>query len=204
MNSNLDSRLTIYDEAYKKFFAKQEFNINFLANCIVLAHAHRGNVFIFGNGGSAAEAQHFAAELVGRFSIAERPPISAIALTTDSSILTAVGNDYSFEDIFARQLSAHGKPGDVAIGLTTSGKSLNVLSGLTRACTLCMQVFALTGKDGLVYKMAITEMPVDAIPPPLVQELHLAILHVIVHEVELRLVKQRRENSDLERVAEKS
>ena len=106
-----------------------------------------GKVLFFGNGGSAADAQHLAAEFVGRFQI-ERRPLPAIALTTDASILTAVGNDYGFEQIFTRQVQALGRPGDVAIGISTSGNSANVISAIKQAAQQDLKTIGLTGKDG--------------------------------------------------------
>jgi D-sedoheptulose 7-phosphate isomerase len=106
-----------------------------------------GKLLWFGNGGSAADAQHLAAELSVRFS-ADRPAIAAVALTTDTSVLTAAANDFGFEHVFARQIEALGRPGDVAIGISTSGRSPNVLNGLERARGLGLVTAALTGGDG--------------------------------------------------------
>ena len=102
---------------------------------------------MFGNGGSAADAQHVAAELVGRFQ-RERAAMAAIALTTDTSVLTSVANDYAFERVFARQVEALGRPGDVALGITTSGASPNVVAALETAAALGLRTIALTGRDG--------------------------------------------------------
>ncbi|RPI52391.1 MAG: SIS domain-containing protein, partial [Acidobacteria bacterium] len=104
-------------------------------------------VLIFGNGGSAADAQHFACELVGRF-LRERRALAAIALTTDSSTMTAVANDYGFDRVFARQIEALGRPGDVAVGISTSGTSANVLEGLRCAKSRGLKTVALTGGNG--------------------------------------------------------
>src|SRR6478736_6215396 len=106
-----------------------------------------GKLLFFGNGGSAADAQHLAAEFVGRF-VRERAGLPAIALTTDSSILTAVGNDYGFDQIFARQLEALGRAGDVAIGISTSGNSPNVIEAVKAAKERNLKVVGLSGKDG--------------------------------------------------------
>lgn len=106
-----------------------------------------GKIFFFGNGGSAADAQHLATELTVRYK-ENRPPIAAIALTTDTSALTAIANDFSFEDLFARQIQALGNPGDVAIGITTSGKSPNVTKALTLAKSMGITAAALCGKGG--------------------------------------------------------
>src|SRR5258705_5993509 len=105
-----------------------------------------GKLLFFGNGGSAADAQHLAAEFVGRF-VVERPGLAAIALTTDSSILTAVANDYGFERVFARQIEALARPDDVAIGISTSGNSANVLAAMKQAPNQNLKTIALSGKD---------------------------------------------------------
>src|SRR5438270_3686825 len=117
------------------------------ADLITMCLQGDGKLLFFGNGGSAADAQHLAAEFVGRF-VRERAGLPAIALTTDSSILTAVGNDYGFDQIFARQIQALGRPGDVAIAISTSGNSLNVLEGVKEARKRKLKTIDLTGKDG--------------------------------------------------------
>lgn len=108
---------------------------------------HEGKLLFFGNGGSAADAQHLATELTVRY-VKNREPIAAIALTTDTSALTAIGNDFGFEQLFARQVAALGKPGDVAIGISTSGRSANVIQALRVARELGIVPAALTGKAG--------------------------------------------------------
>ena len=106
-----------------------------------------GKILLFGNGGSAADAQHLAAEFVNRFQI-ERPPLAALALTTDTSILTSIANDYDFEEVFAKQVRALGRSEDVALGLSTSGNSPNVVRGLEAARQLGLRTLALSGGDG--------------------------------------------------------
>jgi D-sedoheptulose 7-phosphate isomerase len=143
-----------------------------------------GKVLVFGNGGSAAEAQHFAAELVGRF-LRDRPAMPAIALTTDSSILTAIANDVAFEQVFARQVSALGRPGDVALGISTSGTSPNVVAGLDAARAAGLTTIGLTGRDGGVIGSRV-DIHVN-VPHALtghVQEVQLMLLHVICDLVE--------------------
>ena len=131
----------------QSFFAANEEKIAALARdlCRALEAGHK--ILLFGNGGSAADAQHIAAEFIGRFQ-RERRPLAAIALTTDTSILTSVGNDYAFDRVFARQVEALGRPGDVALGISTSGTSPNVVAALEAARALRMQTIALTGGDG--------------------------------------------------------
>lgn len=143
-------------------------------------------VFAFGNGGSAADAQHFAAEMVGRYE-AERRALPAIALTTDTSALTAIGNDYGFERVFARQLEALGRSGDVAIGISTSGNSPNVLRGLEAANRLGLVTIALTGRGGDAAKLATWHVAVDEDRTARVQEVHATVLHAICELVEREL-----------------
>lgn len=141
-------------------------------------------VLAFGNGGSAADAQHFAAELVGRFE-RERRAAPVLALTADTSALTAIGNDYGFERVFARQVEAFGAPGDVAIALTTSGRSANVLAGLETAAARGLTTVALTGRDGgEAGRMADIHLHVPHASTARVQEAHRTLLHVICALVE--------------------
>src|SRR3954454_3343384 len=123
-----------------------------------------GKVLICGNGGSAADAQHFAAEFVGRFE-RERPGLAAIALTTDTSILTAVGNDYAFDAIFSKQVQALGSPGDVLLGFSTSGNSANVIAAIEAAHAKDMTIIALTGRKGGRIREILTETDVHICVP---------------------------------------
>lgn len=137
-----------------------------------------GKLLFFGNGGSAADAQHLAAEFVGRFVI-ERKGLPAIALTTDSSILTAVGNDYGFDQVFSRQLEALGRPGDVAIGISTSGNSPNVIDALARARKIGLTGIGLAGKDGgKMPQTADISIIVPSAVTARIQECHIAIGHI--------------------------
>ena len=141
-----------------------------------LAAGHK--VLVCGNGGSAADAQHFVAELVGRF-VREREAWPAIALTTDSSILTAVGNDYGFERLFARQVEAHGTHGDVLVGISTSGRSANVRAAVEAARARGLQTIALTGCDGGdIGPLVDVHVNVPSRVTARVQEVHMTILHV--------------------------
>jgi D-sedoheptulose 7-phosphate isomerase len=143
-----------------------------------------GKLLLFGNGGSAADAQHVAAEFVGRFQ-RERAALAAIALTADTSVLTSIGNDYAFERMFARQVEALGRRGDVAFGISTSGRSPNVLAGLTTARERGLKTLALTGGDGgAIGKAADTHLNVAADSTARVQEVHRTLLHVICDLVE--------------------
>jgi D-sedoheptulose 7-phosphate isomerase len=153
------------------------------ADAITAALKQGGSVLVFGNGGSAADAQHFAAELVGRYE-QERKAWPAIALTTDTSALTAIGNDYGFDRVFARQIEALGKPGDVAIGITTSGNSPNVLRGLEMANDRGLTTVALTGRGGEAGRLARVHVRVDEERTARVQEVHITLLHAICELVE--------------------
>ena len=153
------------------------------AAVIAAALKERRTVFVFGNGGSAADAQHFAAELVGRYE-KERVGWPAIALTTDTSAITAIANDYGFDRVFARQIEALGKSGDVAVGISTSGKSANVLRGLEAANDRGMVTVALTGRGGDAGRIAAYPVAVDEERTARVQEVHATVLHVICELVE--------------------
>ena len=150
-----------------------------------------GKVLVCGNGGSAADAQHFAAEFVGRFE-RERPGLAAIALTTDSSILTAVGNDYDFNAIFSKQVQAIGSPGDVLLAITTSGNSANVLAAVEAAHAKEMSVVALTGRDGGKMRKLLLETDVHICVPhertARIQEVHLLVVHCLCDAVDLQLL----------------
>ena len=141
----------------------------------------------FGNGGSAADAQHLAAELAGRFE-RERPALPALALTANTSDLTAIGNDYGFEQVFARLVEAHGRPGDVAIAISTSGNSENVLRGVDAARARGLRSIGLTGKGG--GKLAARVDVAVVVPSDVtarIQEAHATIVHVLCELVELAL-----------------
>jgi D-sedoheptulose 7-phosphate isomerase len=144
-------------------------------------------ILLFGNGGSAADAQHLAAEFVNRF-IIERPPLPAIALTTDASIITSIGNDYGFEYIYSKQIRAIGQPGDVAWGITTSGVSPNVIKALETAKKMGLITVGLTGKDGGdVARIADYVLNVSSDSTPRIQEVHITVGHVICEMLDYRL-----------------
>jgi D-sedoheptulose 7-phosphate isomerase len=143
-------------------------------------------VFAFGNGGSAADAQHFTAELVGRYE-QERRGWPAVALSTDSSALTAIGNDYGFDRVFARQLEALGRPGDVALAITTSGNSPNVVRAIEAANARGLVTIALTGRGGEAGRIAAHHIGVQEERTPRVQEVHATLLHVMCELVEMEL-----------------
>jgi D-sedoheptulose 7-phosphate isomerase len=144
-------------------------------------------VFFFGNGGSAADAQHIAAEFVNRY-IMDRPPLPAIALTTDTSILTSIANDMAFSEIFSRQIKALGKEGDVAVGISTSGNSHNVIKAFEVAKEMGMKSVALTGNEGgVLTKIADISLTVSSTSTPRVQETHILVGHLLCEMVEHQL-----------------
>jgi D-sedoheptulose 7-phosphate isomerase len=146
-------------------------------------------VLVFGNGGSAAEAQHFAAELCGRFE-RERAAWPALALTTDSSVITAVANDLGFDQVFARQVEAFGHPGDVAVALSTSGASPNIVEGARTARARGLTVVALTGRDGgALGAVADVHLHVPEASTARAQEVHLTMIHALCDLVEQALVQ---------------
>jgi len=157
------------------------------AGAMIAALRGGGRILACGNGGSAADAQHFAAELVGRFE-RERAALSAIALTTDTSIVTAVANDYDFVRVFARQVDALGRPGDVLLGISTSGGSANVLAALAAAKAGGLTTVALTGRDGgAVGAAADIHVNVPAASTARVKEVHRTLLHALCALIEREL-----------------
>jgi len=141
-------------------------------------------ILIAGNGGSAADAQHFAAELTGRF-VTERRPLPAIALTTDTSALTAIGNDYGFDTIFTRQVTALGHPGDSFFGISTSGSSPNVLLATEEAHRLGMRTLALTGRDGgRLREVADIALIIPSYETARIQELHITTIHFLCEAID--------------------
>lgn len=146
-----------------------------------------GKIILCGNGGSAADSQHIAAELTGRF-VQDRKPIAAIALTTDSSALTCISNDYSFSDVFARQLMAIGKPGDCLIGISTSGNSPNIIEVFKAAKDINISTIGLLGRDGGKLKdMCDIPIIVPSSSTARIQEIHILIGHTICGGIEIEL-----------------
>jgi D-sedoheptulose 7-phosphate isomerase len=152
----------------------------------------KGNkLLVMGNGGSAADAQHFAAEIIGRFKL-ERPALPAIALTTDSSILTAIGNDYGFDAVFSRQVEGLAAHGDVVFGISTSGNSPNVKAALEKAKAKGCTTIALLGRDGgSIKELADIPLVVPSFDTPRIQEGHITIIHIICDLLEQRLFAGR-------------
>ena len=157
-----------------------------LAECL----AADGKVLLFGNGGSAADAQHLAAEFINRFQI-ERPPLAAIALTTDTSVLTSIANDYMFDQIFSKQVMALGKKGDIAWGLSTSGNSPNVVKAVKAARRLGIYTIAMTGRGGELAECADLVLAVESETTARVQEAHLTLGHILCELVERKLYPEQ-------------
>ena len=166
-------------------FIRQKAEALYQAVKIIVEAFKAGNkVLLFGNGGSAADAQHIAAEFVNRFVI-ERPPLPAIALTTDTSILTSISNDYGYADSFSKQIKALGKEGDVAIGISTSGSAANVIKAVRVAKEMGLKTVGLTGMDGgELAKIVDLAIVVDSQATPRIQEVHITIGHVLCEMVD--------------------
>jgi D-sedoheptulose 7-phosphate isomerase len=175
----------------KEAFVNENLNrIVAVVEAVTTALKAGNKILLFGNGGSAADAQHLAAEFVNRFVI-ERPPLPAIALTTDTSIITSIGNDYVFADIFSKQIRAIGQKGDIAWGMSTSGTSMNVVKGLEAAKKIGMVTIGLTGRDGGdVAKIADYALNVSSTSTPRIQEVHITVGHVICEMVDFKLFQR--------------
>lgn len=184
INQILDEKISSLNELKNNDYSLKIENIS----NIVSESIKSGNkLLIAGNGGSAADAQHFAAEIVGRF-VLERKGYPAIALTTDTSILTAIGNDYSYDEIFSRQIEALGKPGDVFIGISTSGNSKNIIKAVEKAKELNIKTISFTGHDGGIMKDLCDEnLIVNGSETSRIQENHLMSYHIICEFVEKTL-----------------
>lgn len=161
-----------------------------IANLLNRALREGRKILFFGNGGSAADSQHIAAELVSRFR-RERAALPAIALTTDTSILTAISNDYGFEAVFSRQVEALGQEGDVALGISTSGNSPNVLNAIRKATEMGMKTVGFTGQDGGKLKeYADICFRVPSQSTPHIQEVHIAVAHALCEVIEETLCQE--------------
>jgi D-sedoheptulose 7-phosphate isomerase len=178
------------DEAarlFETFCSKEAGTVHLITDSLIKSIKEGGKILIAGNGGSAADAQHFAAELVNRF-LMERHPLAAVALTTDTSIMTSVSNDYSFEQVFSRQVEALGREGDVFMALSTSGGSPNILKALERANAQAMVTIGLTGADcGRMAPLCDICVSVPDVSTPRIQEVHHLALHLICEIMEIQL-----------------
>jgi D-sedoheptulose 7-phosphate isomerase len=177
------------DKIKKRFLHENLPRLIAIIKLIADAFENGNKILLFGNGGSAAEAQHLAAEFVNRF-LMERPPLPAIALSTDSSILTSIGNDYSFLEVFSKQIVALAKEGDIAIGISTSGNSANVVRAIEVAKEMGIETVALTGNDGGdIAKVANYSLIVPSNSTPCIQEVHMAVGHILCEMVEAQIFK---------------
>jgi len=183
IRQQLRDHKTVIDEIEHSLAATIAAAVSLLAESFV-----KGNkLLVMGNGGSAADAQHFAAEIIGRFKL-ERPSLPAIALTTDSSILTAIGNDYGFDAVFSRQVEGLAVHGDVVFGISTSGNSPNVKAALEKAKEKGCKTIALLGRDGgSIRELADIPLVVPSFDTPRIQEGHITIIHIICDLIEKRL-----------------
>ncbi len=161
-----------------RFFSENAALVDDAARTMAVSLARGGKILFCGNGGSAADAQHLAAEFVNRFEL-ERPPLPALALTTDSSILTAIGNDYGFDQVFAKQVQALARPGDVVVGISTSGNSPDVLAALRAAREKGCVTMGLAGKNGAIVTACDLALLVPHERTALIQEVHIAIGHLL-------------------------
>ncbi|WP_460873348.1 phosphoheptose isomerase [Paralcaligenes ginsengisoli] len=187
MNSHFDDAIDAFKASSKELAAPLAAAIDLLFGAL----ANNGKILACGNGGSAADAQHFIAELVGRFE-RDRLPLAGVALNTDTSILTAVGNDYGFDAIFGRQVSALGQPGDVLVAISTSGNSANVVQAIDAAHEREMSIIALTGKGGGTIGSLLHETDIHLCVPHertmRIQEVHILLLHALCDGIDALLL----------------
>ena len=183
----IDSVVAESLETKRRFFAERATDLVSIADAMAERVRKGGKILVFGNGGSAADAQHFAGELVGRFT-KEGPPIPALALTTDTSIITAVGNDYGYEHVFTRQVEAHGRAGDVAIGISTSGNSKNVIEAIVLAKSKGLLTVGMTGEGGGALAAQVDHLfAAPSRSTPRIQEVHHLMNHILCELLEERL-----------------
>jgi len=190
MKTLIAHRLADSNRVKEAFVRESEENMLRLAGWIQETFEQNGKLFIFGNGGSAADAQHMAAEFVNRFLI-NRKPLPALALSTDTSVLTSIANDFSYDLIFSKQIQALGKPPDLALGISTSGNSRNVIKGIEAAREIGMKTAALTGglscPGGNLAGICDLVLNVPSEFTPHIQETHLWIEHVLCEIVEAQM-----------------
>ena len=170
-----------------RFLETSDKKIEEIASLFISTLKNKGKIIFMGNGGSAADAQHLAAELVGRFK-KERVALASIALSTNTSILTAVGNDYGFEQVFVRQIQALAKEDDLIVGISTSGKSKNLISAVEKAKEIGLKTVGFLGKDGGDLKNIVDiDLTIPSFDTPRIQEMHILAGHIICEIVEEQL-----------------
>jgi len=182
----LQDSIDVKDRFIKNNVDLIERGANILASGIVSGH----KILIFGNGGSAADAQHIAAEFVNRFQI-ERPPLAALALTTDTSIITSIGNDYHFDEIFSKQIAALGRKDDIAVGISTSGSSKNVIKAIQAAKNIGMFTIGLTGRGGEIAACSDLVFAVESDITARIQETHITLGHILCDLVDRILFPEK-------------
>ncbi len=194
MTDHLERAAAVFDEHLAVAQRTRESlmkDVEALGAALAEAIERGGKLLVFGNGGSAADAQHFAAELTGHFAM-EREPLPAIALTTDSSAITAIANDYSFADVFARQATALATAGDLAVGISTSGRAENVIRGIEASKSRGATTWALTGgAGGRLREVAERSIVVPSDVTARIQEMHITIIHVVCTLLDERLASRR-------------
>ena len=173
--------------ATQAFFNQNLQQIETCAVMIKTALDNGNKLLLFGNGGSAADCQHIAAEFVNRFQM-ERCPLPGLALTTDTSVITSIGNDYSFDDIFLKQIQALGKPGDIALGISTSGNSPNVIKAMTEARRMGLKTIGFSGQNGQLAQLSDAAFCVDSPVTARIQEVHILLAHILCDLVERMVV----------------
>lgn len=189
MKNTIKARIEQNIEVSEDLHDKQAENIEKAACAIIGSMKLGGKLLVFGNGGSAADSQHIVAELVGKFK-KERRALAAIALTTNTSTLTALGNDYGYDTVFSRQIEAIGKAGDVAFGISTSGSSKNVVEALSKAKSLGLKTIGMTGAAaGTMRNACDIIIAVGSKDTPRIQESHILIGHIICELVENEMAK---------------
>ena len=194
MLDEIRSQLRAHQEVIQVIDSMLAPRVSAAAEILTKALGTGNKVLLMGNGGSAADAQHFAAEIVGRFRL-ERRGLPAIALSTDTSILTAIGNDYGFEAIFRRQVEALAVAGDVVIGISTSGSSKNVFTAMSLAREMGCLTIALLGRDGGTIKDIVDlDLTIPSQDTPRVQEGHITIIHILCDLIETAFAKNNRSN----------
>jgi D-sedoheptulose 7-phosphate isomerase len=182
----LQDSISVKDRFIKNNIDLIERGADILASGIVSGH----KIMIFGNGGSAADAQHIAAEFVNRFQI-ERPPLAALALTTDTSIITSIGNDYHFDEIFSKQIAALGRKNDIALGISTSGNSKNIIKALRAAKNIGMFTMGLTGRGGEIAECSDLVFAVESDTTARIQETHIILGHILCDLVDRILFPEK-------------
>lgn len=182
----LQDSINVKDRFIKNNVDLIERGADILASSIVSGH----KILIFGNGGSAADAQHIAAEFVNRFQI-ERPPLAALALTTDTSIITSIGNDYHFDEIFSKQIAALGRKNDIALGISTSGSSKNVVNAIQTANNIGMFTIGLTGRGGEIAACSDLVFAVESDTTARIQETHITLGHILCDLVDRILFPEK-------------